>query len=165
MSIDPGAAWTPDVPDNALAADPAAVIAAHRAEMERLDHFEPTQLCGAVASAIINTPGGNNMLAMLACTEEPGHYPETGHSVVLVWFDSTEDAVEATQPAAPGCETCADVGIVQGEPCSAEGCQAAQVYRDAQKASRAARSAGQAEVPPQQPAGLPQGTYLEGEDL
>lgn len=125
MSIYQGAAWTPEVPDDGLAEDPAAAIAA-AAERGEFDSFEPVEVC----EGVLFVAGGEPRRCE---DDDPHHYPATPHQVTITWYEDEDDAL----PPEPKCKACADVGIVGSDPCTAEGCHAGQVYADAVKASQA----------------------------
>lgn len=137
-----GAAWTPDLPDNALAdSDTLAQVAATEYDPAQDDHFEGIDLCGAkfgVAIAHHGVPSDVSRPALLVCGEDDGHYPETPHVALVSWRDQPTDGL----PAEPACQDCADTGVLSeargGGPCN---CAAGGPFRDAQAARAAAREA------------------------
>jgi hypothetical protein len=131
-----GAAWTPDLPDNALAdSDTLAQVAATEYDPAQDDHFEGIDLCGAKFGVWLRN---ERTYVDLVCGEDDGHYPETQHAALISWRDKPTDGL----PAEPACQDCADTGVLSeaagGGPCS---CAAGGPFRDAQAARAAAREA------------------------
>lgn len=84
MTIDYGAAWTPDAPDSGLADDPAQLIAdgGQPFDPTTLDAFEQVEICAEPVKFVFR-PSDRDEPVTVCCELDPEH--DGPHQATISW--------------------------------------------------------------------------------